>query len=813
MKKRLLGLLICLSMVLFIFPQIVLAENTQDSGTEAECACKTKCTEDRVNIACPICGGRGANLELCKGTRNDEAIEQKNILTVSSYSDGIVAKVGNDAFFSLSDAVAAVISTDDKTGTVQIVEDIELSEFIIIPNGANIKLVDDGVAHTITMVSNKDQYSYAAFVIEQGGALSIDGANLTFTRQAYNERVSGLIACHGAFTLEDGTFDLNGQNLAWNTNTNSASAIIHVCGANAIFTMNGGTIQNASLSTNTGGIQVSSYAKFILNNGVIKNITGGNNARSGAVLVYAPDTSYNYGKGTAYFEMNGGIIKDNTGYRGAGVHVVGQSYNFRATMLLNNGTIQGNTCNSNVSQLAGGGGVYIEGNAEVTMEGGKILDNTAVNGVGGGICTIDGYTTNFPDPNAPNAWAIETYSRYYPAAFTMLGGTISGNQAKTSGTSQTIIGDGGCGGGVYIASNCVTLKGGYIENNTAQRQGGGVYVGSIPYKLTIYNAVVTGNEASVLGGGVWACPTGDTEVFVTNGAGVYGNKSDGAGDDIASVKVHGKNYGLTLADRILGSGQVLWYKDGGIADNENNLGNPDDSPRYNSSGDAKPITQIQNNIDPYALKAVVSNNAKELAQNSAALFIRGNKSARGGGIGTNGGIVMGEKDNEYTLKVTKDWGDTDESLKTPVTVSLKVGDTVLDSVTLNAENGWTAEFTQLPDPATLSEEFFYGVVENPVPENFEAAYSDAIMDEATRIIAVKVTNTQIIEKDPTGDPPLEQPSEPPKDITGGNQTGNTNSSQTGDNSNLALWIAVMLAAGAGLIGTALYSRKKYGSNS
>ncbi len=45
-------------------------------------------------------------------------------------------------------------------------------------------------------------------------------------------------------------------------------------------------------------------------------------------------------------------------------------------------------------------------------------------------------------------------------------------------------------------------------------------------------------------------------------------------------------------------------------------------------------------------------------------------------------------------------------------------------------------------------------------------------------------------------------------LTGGNQTADTNAAQTGDDSNLNLWIAVMLAAGAVLTGTALYGRKK-----
>lgn len=96
----------------------------------------------------------------------------------------------------------------------------------------------------------------------------------------------------------------------------------------------------------------------------------------------------------------------------------------------------------------------------------------------------------------------------------MNGGEISGNSAIKGDTEA----DAATGGGVYIASNCVTLRGGCIENNYAEQQGGGVYIGSIPYSMRIYNAVITGNSATLLGGGIWACPTGDTEAFVTNGA-------------------------------------------------------------------------------------------------------------------------------------------------------------------------------------------------------------------------------------------------------------------------------------------------------
>ena len=42
----------------------------------------------------------------------------------------------------------------------------------------------------------------------------------------------------------------------------------------------------------------------------------------------------------------------------------------------------------------------------------------------------------------------------------------------------------------------------------------------------------------------------------------------------------------------------------------------------------------------------------------------------------------------------------------------------------------------------------------------------------------------------------------------GKNEGAVTSPQTGDDSNIALWIGVMLAAGAALTGTALYSRKR-----
>ena len=73
--------------------------------------------------------------------------------------------------------------------------------------------------------------------------------------------------------------------------------------------------------------------------------------------------------------------------------------------------------------------------------------------------------------------------------------------------------------------------------------------------------------------------------------------------------------------------------------------------------------------------------------------------------------------------------------------------------------------------------------------------------------AVEIPATGTTEEPSEPSQPGETPSEPPKDTP----DTDTTSPQTGDDSNIVLWIALMLAAGAALTGTAVYSRRrKYG---
>ena len=554
--------------------------------------------------------------------------------------EGVIVEAGGTGFASLNEAVAAILEEDGQIGTVRVVGDTSITERLVVPAGADITITDDGSAHTVS--------SAYRLHVEAGGHLTIDGEDLTFNK--------GLVSCAGEFVLRNGVLDMGGSEFRADYTPHTESGGVVVCGEQARFIMDGGVIRSAKVLASTGGVRVCCNASFVMNGGTITDIHNESQTDAGPVLVYAGNTLL--GKGAASFTMNGGVIENNTNYRGGGVHVTGKEYTYRASMEMNGGIIRNNTCNGfqSVKNFAsGGGGIYISGNAQVVMNDGKIVGNT----VNGG-------------------------------------------------------------------------------------QGGGVYIGSIPYSMRIYNAVITGNSATLLGGGIWACPTGDTEAFVTNGAAIFDNAAEGAGDDVVSVKTAGQDYVLTLADRMLGGGRVDWYADGALVDVDDAMGQPaPDAPRYDAASEAEPLAQIQNSTEPYALKAVASEEAKALANACGALFIRGNRSERGGGIGSNGGVVMGESDKAYSLTVTKAWADAEEALQTSVTVYLKVGDSVLDAVVLNAENGWTASFTGLPDPSSLADGLAYSVAENPVPAFFEPILSEPSVDEETKTISITLTNRYI----------------------------------------------------------------------
>ena len=554
---------------------------------------------------------------------------------------------------------------------------------IVIPAGKDIVLADDGTARSIAL-SDSAGTGLSLFRAEAGASLTLRTSNgndamLRLEGKYPKEDAGSVVTVEGEFTLEGGT--LVGGNLI---HSRSGAVVVD---QNAQFTMTGGVIERTRIDEDAA-----------------RNLT------LNAPVVVTPG---------AAFAMSGGEIRDNNLLSGKAANCGGgvllwtwNPGDAAARMTLSGeAKIRDNRSND-------GGGIYLVGEVSLTMSGGSITGNLA-SGMCGGVCV-----------------AGENGSRTGNCQFTMLGGEISNNEC------------GNCGGGIYLNSESVTLKGGRIENNTAYNQGGGIYVSQPPERVEIYNTVVTGNTASVMGGGLWFCPTGDATLSVTNGVAVYGNRAEGAGDDFVSLS--GDDGVVTLADRILGGGAVAWYADGGVIGGSGGGGTPPQDvtgsvdatvPRFDPNNPGEQITGIVKAGENYALKAVVSDSAKALAESQAKLWITGNHASRGGGIGSNGAADLGDAEREYTLAVKKAWSaDAPESAKQEVTVFLKIGEYELDPVQLNAGNNWFAAFTQLPDPESLEGGLQYAVVESPIPNHFTPVYQPAVVDEENRTISITVTN-------------------------------------------------------------------------
>lgn len=404
--------------------------------------------------------------------------------------------------------------------------------------------------------------------------------------------------------------------------------------------------------------------------------------------------------------MSGGRIEGNNGYRGSAVLAYGQGKgeNQRAKFTMTGGQISGNRSSRLEAAYDPSGAVHIEGNAEFTMTGGEIKNNVVSGkgkGKGGGVCVVD--------PGCQGGEKGNT-------AFTMQGGSISGNSASA-------------GGGVYTYSNDVTLSAGEIKGNTAWSMGGGVYSEGNEYlgysTLHIENALVVDNHADKQGGGMWFCPTGDAKVYVQDGGLIARNTAGEAGDDFVFTGFKDAKYKLTLANRAPGGGKVSWYRDGGLFNPEGTYAatNPE-IPRFSPGGDNGEPLSFTDATPNVALKSVMSEDAYNLGGGQTSLTISGNMAPLGGGIGANGGVVIGKSEN-IDIPIKKVWENPRIPHPDEVKVNLKNGDTVIDSITLSESNGWKGSFKGLPKYSESGSEVRYTVAEVPVEGYSSKATGDA----------------------------------------------------------------------------------------
>lgn len=610
--------------------------------------------------------------------REDVHIPEIDGVTVTYTIPSLTAD--NDKVSNAEGALSLQQAVDQANGTpVTIEKDIRLDEPVRIAAGQRVEITAN---ENCNIFGNKDENLANLFVVEEGGELSLTGA---LTLGGWNNTGSILVN-HGKTTI-DGNVVIEKSTLEGND-----MGVIEDNGSSAELILENGTIQNHKIrGALSASIRVTEGASFTMNGGTIQdNIanTPSSDSSSPAVLLLGAST----------FTMNEGSICNNSGQCGTAVYLTASSNAAKARFTMNGGTLSNNESHSYTPYSTPTGAVFVKHSAEFVLNDGTITGNCAYGGAGGGVAVMDQLPTE-----------------EYGTAFTMNGGTISNNTASGYRCS---------GGGIYSCSNYVSLLGGRIENNSAY-DGGGVYSEGnteIYTTLHIENALITGNTADQ-GGGLWFCPTGDAKLYMQDGAVIYGNTAASAGDDFASPEVAtgaGGNGGVPLPDYFPNGKVIQWFSDGFLYAPAGNRGTSGQGTRYNTVEYAKRVTGVQNEKKGLALKSVVSDGVSIPATGS--LIITGNQASHGGGgIGANGGVVIGEATSlSYSISVKKAWDNPgyEDTQPSGVTIHLKERDTgdIVSTAELTGENGWQHTFTDLP----LSPDH-YTVTEQPL-EGYKATY-------------------------------------------------------------------------------------------
>lgn len=611
--------------------------------------------------------------------REDVTIPKIDGVTVTYTIPSLTAD--NDKVSNAEGALSLQQAVDQANGpvTIEIEKDIRLDEPVRIAAGQRVEITAN---ENCNIFGNKDENLANLFVVEEGGELSLTGA---LTLGGWNNTGSILVN-HGKTTI-DGNVVIEKSTLE-----GDSMGVIEDNGSSAELILENGTIQNHKIrGARSASIRVTEGASFTMNGGTIQdNIanTSSSDSSSPAVLLLGAST----------FTMNGGSIRNNSGQCGTAVYLTASSNAAKARFTMNSGTLSNNESRSYTPKSTPTGAVFVKYSAEFVLNNGTITGNCAYGGAGGGVAVMD-----------------ELPTEEHGTAFTMNGGTISNNTASGYRCS---------GGGIYSCSNYVSLLGGRIENNSAY-DGGGVYSEGnteIYTTLHIQNALITGNTADQ-GGGLWFCPTGDAKLYMQDGAVIYGNTAASAGDDFASPEVAtgaGGNGGVTLPDYFPNGKVIQWFSDGFLYAPAGNRGTSGQGTRYNTVEYAKRVTGVQNEKKGLALKSVVSDGVSIPATGS--LIITGNQASHGGGgIGANGGVVIGEETSlSYSISVKKAWDNPgyEDTQPSGVTIHLKERDTgdIVSTAELTGENGWQHTFTDLP----LSPDH-YTVTEQPL-EGYKATY-------------------------------------------------------------------------------------------
>ena len=499
------------------------------------------------------------------------------------------------------------------------------SQYFDVHNGAKLTIVDSQAPQETVTTGGDKLYGNTASLSEDNSTLTYyitestptgTGTKETLKRHEVPLTGAGKLLCgedSEQAILVKGTLELQ-------------SGVLQNTGGKHIVTVDRGTLDINGGYIVGGGSNGTPGGGIYVDNGTL-NISGGviaaNRGSSGGGIFFQNGT----------LNISGGAVTGNwvnSGHdNGGGIYVKSGTLNLSGEGYVTNNykACDCNDCRNDVNNTHGGGGIALANSSVMNMTGGYVTGNYS--GLAGG-----GIYAGFFGHNV---------------GFTMSGGTIAGNCAE--------YGEGGglriAGGtnGVIQATNKV-----YITNNITNSNndwgGGGIFVQE-KGNLSIVNSLITNNSAGGFGGGVGACPTGETLIVNKDGAAIYGNEASGTN---MSGGGNNKTYDSTLAQTsevFTRNGYADYFcvraKDGanGPISLVTGLMAGGGAANWTGSCDEQPVTIGKTGYAAakylFGLNARPDDTAKSQAVDAAKVIITGNHSnIHGGGIMTNGGLILGD---------------------------------------------------------------------------------------------------------------------------------------------------------------------------
>ncbi len=462
----------------------------------------------------------------------------------------------------------------------------------------------------------------------------------------------------------------------------------HPTNNECMFTVNSATLELKHVTIDGMSEYFKSNTRsMIQNSGTLK-------IHEGAVLQNNDCSKYgdyprNYG-GAVYSNgtliMDGGTIQNCKAFNGGGIYAETGTFNMQGGKITNC-SVSGELGES----ISAGGGICMDRDSQLIFDGGTVTECHS-DGMGGGIA-LGG--NKFSEHVLDN----ETMK--------MNGGKITDCTAKSNG------------GGLYIqCSFKATIYSGTISgnhNNAGNFGGGGIYVNGGRQKegyengrLQLYKVAIRNNTSKDYGGGIAGCSTSNTRIYLKSGGVIYGNND--AEDDIFLSD----NDGASLMPTSAPENYISDYMLGGVPYKWKRV---EDGTDYGTNYlHEKYVKHLYTEAEKDSPEAV------EKALRQIDTYIQNNSSGtRGGGIGSNGDVIIGsdfDEDEAIDISVTKAWDDTTYGPLRPEKVDIWLtrdgDDNTVSCVEIYPEKGeWpTTTFTNQPKYAPDGHKYEYGISED-----------------------------------------------------------------------------------------------------